>query len=259
MAILSFNLFSSLPPATDDFTLRKQHLATRLFLLMFAFCLVVLIIYTAQVNVIRSVTVKNPTSSIYTRLFAVYPETLSCPCSKIAIPYKEFLQVNVSYHSVCSSDFVQERWINLLDESRHQQRVSIEFGHTGAPLFRMLATFCRLVKQTIDDEFVNVGNTVFVNAETVSSNIFAKQSQQLLDLTISSLENSFMRSVSLIRETMSSNGLASGLLTNFDYNLASPVPNVVYLIPNPHMFIESNCTCSTMTTCLSSALVTTDG
>jgi hypothetical protein len=258
-AIWNFNLFSSIPPATDALTLRKQRLSTRLFFLIFTFCLVILIVYTAQVSVIRSVTIKNPSSSEYTRLFAVYRKTLSCPCTTIAIPYKYFLQVNVLYHPVCSSDFVQERWINLLFQSRSTQNTSVEFGHTGGPLFQLLATFCRLAKQTVDDELAIVGNTTFVTAETVSTDIFTQQAGTFLDLTISSLENSFMRSLSLIRETTSSNGLASGLLTNFDYNFVLYNPSVTMLAPSPRMFVESNCTCFTKTTCISPAFITSDG
>ncbi|CAF4145952.1 unnamed protein product, partial [Adineta steineri] len=71
---------------------------------------------------LRTITVLDITPVIFNETFLKYGETLSCPCSKVAIPYKDFVNHTITYHPICSSIFVSEQWIQALyveDASRY--------------------------------------------------------------------------------------------------------------------------------------------
>lgn len=51
------------------------------------------------------------TPDLFMKLHDEYGETLSCPCSTTTIPYKSFTTNEISFHSVCSSTFLNDQWI----------------------------------------------------------------------------------------------------------------------------------------------------
>jgi hypothetical protein len=258
-AFWNLNLFQSVPPTQDPLKLRKQHFSTRLFLFLFIFSLIIFTIYTSQVAVDQPRTVENPSYSLYTQLFAEYPKTLTCPCTTIAIPNKDFLELNASYHEVCSSIFVQDQWIDFLIRSQIRPFASIEFRYTGIGLFQMLTSLCEQAKQMIDDELLTFADTPFITANVVSSDLFSEQTIASVDLLISSLQNNFMNLLSLINFTTTADVLVSGFLTNVDYRIGPHDQYWFKLHPVPHIFQDSNCTCLETPSCISRAFITSDG
>jgi hypothetical protein len=258
-AIRNLNLFRSIPPVQDALKLRKQLFSTRLFLLLFIISLITFTIYTSQVTIIRRVTVQNPSYSSYKQLFAQYSHTLSCPCTTISIPQKEFLQLNASYHTVCSSKFVQQQWMNLLSRSQTTSIASFEFRYTGASFFQMLASFCLLSKQLIDDELLTFADTPFITADVMPADRLMEQSQASISLLISNMETGFMRLISLVDLSTNTDGLVSGLFTNVNYRILPFDSYWSQVAPTPHTFEETNCTCFRGNTCIMSAYITVDG
>jgi hypothetical protein len=258
-AFWNLNLFQSVPPTQDRLKLRKQHFSTRLFLFLFIFCLIIFTIYTSQVAIDQSIPVENPSYSRYTQLFDQYPKTLICPCTTIAIPNKDFLELNASYHEVCSSIFVQDQWIDVLIRSQITKFASIEFRHTGTGLFQMLTSLCEQAKQMIDDELLTFGDTPFITANVMSSDLFSEQTIASVDLLISSLQNNFMSLLSLIRFTTTADGLVSGFLTNVDYRIGPHDEYRSVGIASPRTFQDNNCTCLETTSCTSRAFITSNG
>jgi hypothetical protein len=255
----NLNLFQSVPPTQDPLKLRKQHFSTRLFLFLFIFCLIIFTIYTSQVAVDQPRTVRNLSYSLYTQLFAQYPKTLICPCTTIAIPNKDFLELNASYHEVCSSIFVQDRWIDFLIRSQIIKLASIEFRHTGTGLFQMLTSLCEQAKQMIDNELLTFDDTPFITANVMSSDLFSEQTIASVDLLISSLQNNFRNLHLLIRFTTTADGPASGFLTNVDYGIKAYDQYWLQAFQVSRTFKDSNCTCLKTTSCTSRAFITSDG
>ncbi|CAF4032721.1 unnamed protein product [Adineta steineri] len=89
----------------------------------------------------------------------------------------------------------------------------------------------------------------------MSSEIFQTQTNELIQIFISSTINSFTRSLNIIRETTSNNGIISGLLTNFDYHTepyqTSNNTTMYNVISNYHTFTDStsNCSCGDSPSC----------
>ena len=50
----------------------------------------------------------------FEKLYSEHGETLSCPCSKLAISYQQFVSNAIRFHPVCTSFFVSQQWIEAL-------------------------------------------------------------------------------------------------------------------------------------------------
>ena len=129
-------------------------ISTRMFIITFSLSLFILLLYTAAIE--SSITVVEPTPSLerYDILHAQYPQTLVCSCKQISIEHQQMIQIDYRLHQVCSSDFVNEKWLYHL-YSIYQwwiERAS-GFGNGPAPrdfrssspfMFQALAAICRL-------------------------------------------------------------------------------------------------------------------
>src|SRR5689334_14540100 len=113
--ILTLNLFPSIPPSTQQYDLDTELIATRVYIVSLVISLLILTTYTWQLVVTHVVTIQNPSYTNYSMLFVKYPQTLSCPCSTISIPYREFIRMDASFHQVCSSAFVTSSWVSYLN------------------------------------------------------------------------------------------------------------------------------------------------
>lgn len=74
--------------------------ASRIYLVLLGASITVLVLFSGLADTTFSVTVPFPTLAVYEKLHADYPQTLSCPCKQIALPYKTFISLTVSYHQV---------------------------------------------------------------------------------------------------------------------------------------------------------------
>jgi len=79
----------------------------------------------------RMMTVKNITPAIFNQLRLKYGETLSCPCKKISVPYKAFVFNTIKFHSICSSFFVSEQWVEALYRSDASAFNVLDFRKTA--------------------------------------------------------------------------------------------------------------------------------
>ena len=106
-SIVDMNLFKT--TATDDDTCRQQRIYTRVYLTVFLSCLSVLLFYNAVVERSASETHWSPTVDDFERLHDRLNNGLSCPCTKVSIPYGDFvIELLVdSYHQVCIDDNVR--------------------------------------------------------------------------------------------------------------------------------------------------------
>ncbi|CAF1483070.1 unnamed protein product [Adineta ricciae] len=102
---VNFNIFSSIPPSDDQYELQTQRISTRLFIILLALSLIILILYTSLINGTQTVNVDSPTMARYLQLYSTYPQTLSCDCKQISINYAIFVHLNYSLHQICSSVF----------------------------------------------------------------------------------------------------------------------------------------------------------
>jgi len=89
--------------ANDDLPgVREDQIrATRVYLILFSLSMIVLTGYTSIKRQSVTVEVNNPSQVQYELLQALYPNTISCPCSRLIVSAGSFVTINATFHQVC--------------------------------------------------------------------------------------------------------------------------------------------------------------
>ncbi|CAF4032982.1 unnamed protein product, partial [Adineta steineri] len=247
---LTFNIFPSVPPTTDEHQLRNQRISTRLFIFALIILFSILILYTSLINITETVNIKTPSIQEYEQLDDSYSQTLTCECTQISINYEKFIQIQYTLHQVCHSDFVTKEWTNYLATSYGNSVLNnSDFRVTSTFTFQAMNALCTLVNQTILNRLTEFYSSQYVSASVISSNIFQLQTNAFISQFISSTTDNFLLSLSMIRNTTQSNILLSGGLNNYGFS----AENNNYLNLHPRWY--GNCTCSTSATCISQSVI----
>jgi hypothetical protein len=249
--ILTLNAFPSVPPTTDQYELQNQKLSTRLFIILLILILTVLLLYTSLVTVTKTVNVKIPTLVEYSQLYAKYPQTLTCACTKISINYEKFLYVEYSLHQVCNNNSLTQYWIDYFAQAYLTGNfVDTDFRWSSIHSFEALSVFCDLMTRTISDNLVQFYSSQYVSASVTPLELFQSQAQSSVLQFISSTTNGFLSSLNMIRSTTQGNALLSGLLTNYDIWLSDD-NSILWLDP----LFYSDCSCDSSATCAYPSLI----
>ncbi|CAF1020292.1 unnamed protein product [Adineta steineri] len=247
---LTFNIFPSVPPTTDEHQLRNQRISTRLFIIALIILFSILILYTSLINITETVNVKAPSIQEYEQLYDSYSQALTCECTQISINYEKFIQIQYTLHQICHSDFVTQEWTNYLATSYGNSVLNnSDFRVTSTFTFQAMNALCTLVNQTILNRLTEFYSNQYVSASVISSNIFQLQTNAFISQFISSTTDNFLLSLSMIRNTTQSNILLSGGLNNYGFS----AENNNYLNLHPRWY--GNCTCSTSATCISQSVI----
>ncbi|CAF1504915.1 unnamed protein product [Adineta ricciae] len=215
-SLQNFNLFPSIPPSTDQYKLRNQIISTRLFLILFILSLAILLLYTSVVKITKTVHVPVPSYEEYARLNSSYSQTLSCPCKQVSISYKAILDVNYTFHQICTSIFVSEQWINSIPKADPTSINPNDFRMSFIYRFRTLNDFCTLSNQAISNALSQFYSSQYIRSSVTLYKVFQLQIQALITEFKLFTINDFLSSISMIRETTQSNSLTSGTLSSHD-------------------------------------------
>ena len=208
------------PTSTDEYELRNQRISTRLFIILLIVILAILLFYTSLAIITKTITVKTPTIHQYLQLYARYPHTLTCACTKISIKYENIVNVKYSFHQICTSDFVSDDWTNYLDFSHKNIIVwAIDFRWTSPYQFRALRVLCQLINRSISNDLDRFYSNEYLSAFVTPSKLFRSQVQASVDQFKSSTKNNILLSFSMIRDTTQANALYTAQLTNFNLQL----------------------------------------
>ncbi|CAF1424224.1 unnamed protein product [Adineta steineri] len=216
--ISTINLFDS--ESNNIETIRLERISTKLYLLVFTICISIF---------------SNPAENDYNNLFISYSKSPDCPCNKISITYKDFIEINTTFYEICSSDFVNIKWINYLfhqGDWYHYERRDIRAR--GNAYFLFLSNLYEISQVTINNAIEEFLNETFINTELITESEFNIQIEniilQLLNVTLSK----FSRSLKLLRDLMNGNAFASSYFSN------CPV------------IMKDGCSCGTQSDCIDS-------
>ena len=144
-----FNLFQK-AKRDDEHEIQNEIISTRLFLFLMAASIIILLVYTSQVKMTLSITHNSPTLELYQSLYEDYGKTLVCPCTNIAIAQKQFISLTRTVHQICRSDFITDKWFSFLNAASTLY-ISSDFRFTGSLLFQIIASFCHLSDDAIQN------------------------------------------------------------------------------------------------------------
>jgi hypothetical protein len=245
--LLTFNMFPSVPPSTDEHELCTQRISTRLFVFLLIVLLTILLLYTSLKTIRKTVNLQRTTVAQYERLYSRYSQTLTCACTKISINYDKFVHVNYTLHQLCSSIFVDQRWIDYLARSIYfETTLSVaDFRSTSLSAFQALRAFCELTNSTISDNLIQFYSRQYVSASVIPFKLFQSETKSLIGQFRLSMINSFLLSLLIIRNTTQANALLSGRFTN--YKLIR-LQNDFHLEPIAKIY--KACDCASSSTCI---------
>jgi hypothetical protein len=241
---LTFNVFTSVPPSTDEYELRTQRISTRLFIFFLIVSMTILLLYTSLITVRKAINVEEPPLKRYLQLYSKYSQTLTCACTQISIHYEKFLRIEYTLHQVCSSIFVDQSWIDYLANPSEIIMYIIDFRMTSASAFQALSTFCLLINRTISDSFIEFYSRQYVSASVMPSKLFESETESLTNRFKLSMTNSFLLSLSMIQNTTQVNALFAVLKTN--YNLYVPGTSSIRTYPRTY----NGCRCDSSSKCI---------
>ena len=246
----------------DLLPLPDQILATRIYISCLISSLGVLLFYTGLSDQTHLVTVSSPSQTTFEKLSIRYPLTLVCPCSRISIPYETFVTFEPEYHPVCSSEFVDERWIVSAFHRDTSNGYPLDYRLFASSHFQVLASLCHAASRSISDALKGFATSQMISTAVLSSAAFRIQlSTQIDQLTRATIADAD-RLNQLVSLMSDQNHLVSSLRSNF---LTTSVPgsnvfdrySVIY--PNRSLQASINsgdsCFCETTSKCSFSAAV----
>ncbi|CAF0861863.1 unnamed protein product [Adineta steineri] len=138
---LELNLFKK--HSSNEHTLEKELLSTRIYLNALIVCVsIITIIVALIVRPVEKIEYK-PSHEKFSKLIRKYPNTLHCPCSKSSTNYFKFVTTKVNFHQVCSSDFIQQAWIDKLFTNEKITSKSIDDARNTLSFFwQTIAGLC---------------------------------------------------------------------------------------------------------------------
>jgi hypothetical protein len=208
----------------------------------------VLVLYTSLVIVTKTVTVKRPTVNFYTELQTKYSQTILCPCTQISINYQKFISFHPTFHQICSSDFVTEKWLNYFFTSVQQLIWPNDLRGIGPIYFSSLIKLCDLSVETINNALLVFNFTKYTTKNLQEVNLFRSQTEQITTLFKQTTTSSYLLALSMGQQMISGNGLFSEVTANYDYKSVGNNSFNQVFAPQIHTFQDStngstNCSC----------------
>ncbi|CAF1538080.1 unnamed protein product [Adineta steineri] len=195
-----------------------------------------------------------PSQSQYENLYASDLNGLQCPCSRISVPYKEFITINSTFHRVCTSDFVKDVWLSFLYGgsigggypwyyySRYDIRVR------GAAYFQLLSLLCSTSQTTIKNAVNQFVEETFVSAQAISQPSFFVQTNVTIRQFQTSTTSEFSRTLQLIRDITHGNTFISSFRLNWRWLVVGESGNST--VPTDAISPTNNCSCGTRSDCV---------
>ncbi|CAF3148258.1 unnamed protein product [Rotaria sp. Silwood2] len=242
--------------------MRCELMSTRLYIILLIISISIIIFYTVFSTTMIHKTIQLPSQEQYEELEKQYSTTLKCSCTNISISYGDFFQISPVYHQICSSDFIKPWWYKQLVTSKPSNLFNA-FRSTASSHFQMLATLCELANLTVIDATRRFFSTYFINSEVPSSDLFASQTQAILNTFISSTQDEFIYIPSMVRTALHANQYVSFENTNSEiiawdsrrYGISSenplqlfPFSKIITLDNNKTCICARNSSCTTLAT-----------
>ena len=220
-----YNVFDT--NSTDPAIVRQERWSTRLYICLLSLAMLVLLFYTVLYVNSSEWKIKNPSLDAYLKLSQSY-QNIECPCSQIAVPYKTVLQLEATYHPICSSDFVSGRWIEFLfDNTRTTSRYAADFRATASQQFQVLRELCQLAIAAVQNGLETLSNDQLISGQLLSEKIFkAKLEADILAFQRITTAN-FWGELTLVRSLIFGNQLMPAIETAFTIIVRSDTPGVI--------------------------------
>lgn len=211
--IRSLNSYKSAASSTDEYIRRNEILSTRLYLSLLIVCMCGILMITAVPRQKTQVTIKTLQLADYERIQFVY-DSLVCSCSTNIISYSNFVTLLLpSFHQVCSSFLVSERWTSAVFNTTKSNLTTSRIFLSAH--FRLLAGICNYSRQVLEDELVILGLSNFVSDILLSHAALVEQINSTLEQFQVNVPNTFSHALDFIVDTILGNQAISVFGSNW--------------------------------------------
>ncbi|UJR12465.1 hypothetical protein I4U23_016641 [Adineta vaga] len=173
--IKQLNIFKS-ANERRDIDIKRQRIITRIYFILLASSVTILILFTSFDTHFASITVQNPSITAYKNLQKLYSTSLICPCKNVSIPYNTFISLSPILHQVCTSDFVTLDWILMLLSIESYVIPSLYIPWIWRGLdgrhFMLLLLLCEFSENAIIEIIYRFGMRLFVTSNVLTETEF---------------------------------------------------------------------------------------
>jgi hypothetical protein len=223
-AIIDLNLFDI--RSTDPILIHRERMTTRLFLILFAISIFILLLYTTLSVQTKTVSIQQPSMNTFVKLQQKFANSLQCPCAHISIPYGSIVQAQPLFHQVCRSDFVSQSWIDFIFDTNETVIWAIDVRKSLSAMWQLIAALCQSAANNVWDSLNDFSHAFLISPITLSEPILKAKAQAALDGTLRTTINSFSKSLIVLEGYTQANGYMTGVETNF----ALVTPNDLFSI-----------------------------
>ena len=168
--------------------IKEKIWATRICLFLLFISVLILTIYSSVIPRTVSVTIDNPSQDQFENIYAKYPSTLSCPCTRLSTSYSMMINIQPRYHQICTSDFIREdKWLLYFNFTpyvsplQNHTYFTLDFRHNiGFSLFLIMRTLCQYANETVTNALIVFYNTEFFSSEPLAATIFDRQISSII-------------------------------------------------------------------------------
>ena len=238
------NLFSHHPFWSSTLKLSEQILSTRLYIFFLFISLLLMTIYVNLNIRTHTITREQFSMSDYERIQSLYPTTTYVPCTQIANPYSDLIHLNIKFHQICTSSFVDTSWIsslfipNTTTTTRLHNVLDIH-TFTFAQL-QALALLCQTAHESIYDGHRTFNSTQLITTSLRSRDEFNEIVHVLIENFRSQIIANENRTARIVSMNIAYNRFMSALRTNFH---AAYDPLIDIFIVHNDIYPRENSTC----------------
>ncbi|UJR38846.1 hypothetical protein I4U23_031511, partial [Adineta vaga] len=234
--------------------------STRLYLILFLICLTILMFYNFIQHQTFTKIFDTLSPNLTKKLFQNYKNDLKCPCSSIASTYNWSMQIDVEFHQICSSSFVNEEGRNNLTYNIIKNLSSYsqnDYRRFFSSHLQFLEQLCQLSQETVEISIRQLLSSVFLTPELLSEEQFSQRLETILEQMKINTPKTFNRLLFLIRSINHGNAFPSNYGTNYEYiNPWNSLHNV-RMQAKPIIY-DNQCSCALSSNCTTQANFTED-
>ena len=247
-ALRTLNLFDS--ESSDANIIQRERWSTRVYLVLLCLLMLSLTIYSAQVSRTILVTRSQPTEDQFVELHARYPNTLTCPCSRVAIQYREIVRSQVTFHEVCQSKFISQENIDASYGANVTFISPVDIRTTLSAFWQVVRSFCTLSKNTWTDVQIDFDGTLLLSPAAQPPSLVEAKVRSSLQFSLATSLSNLERNLLVTQGIIQANGLVSASATNFHFYLVDPWDDQYSLAIQleANSFVDG-CFCSTGSGC----------
>lgn len=228
--------------------IRKQKLWTRVYVISVIIIFGLIASYTkfSTDQIIK--VVDKPNEASYTNLVQLNLDKLTCPCSRISVKHREFINITTMFHEICTATTNDLNWTSISVMFTQYAIIRYTDMRTrDAAYFSFIISLCNISMETIGNSVDQFLDETVISAQAMTRNQFDNRINSTINVFRRKTVREFYRVFELLRSVDHGNGLMSVYFLNWKITQNRTKNFFSYpLIPEVK---KNRCSCATRMDC----------